>query len=604
MTKQTKKLTTIIFTVLMAICTAFLIIFNIPPALTFAGESAPSETDKISDDNYGFEYGAAVMISGFKDENYRLKFTFNVINPALEDLCQYTPGEYLNGFWGTLTDARYFQTFTVKRVNSDGTTVTPLLSVMNFYAYEISDMELHLTRYTAVKKLSYYDETLTISKRDNADVVLTNAKLNKDTTKFAKKYIPEGYEITKKEWLQSTGGNTWEIIAGVNSPFAQYFVEFDYSLTKMTSKGFFGNKYTTEKGRFTSSVRSVADVLTKMNNANDLEANFRNDEESIALARSIISSNSLKNVTVNYLVEIPGTPFAKRVSALVNVPVISQGVYVDDVARALGVETFNVFNSQAYEFRYNSSTQTYDAHYLKTTWLRSITTDGHYVDYFLDINNNYRATYYQFVEDGIFSNDLYEYIFNKMLNKYPALQGMKYDEVYGYYGFITIPTTMTIDTLFVEMFDVETSMVGVIKNFSYEDVISAEAYNKLLTKYNYGWLAKVWGNSLANVTGNTKATYYIIYSEGELQTHIGEGGQTNPENPGGALWNSVQGIAGSIWRFVSGNGGFNAILIVAVIGLGVFVFYKLKFSILTPSGRTGAGRKTKPRRKTTKKRKK
>ena len=587
-----------------------MIIFNIPPSITYAfedetfKEQVPSETDEISDSNYGFEYGASLRLnSGWEDgKNYQMRFTLDLLNPALENLLEYSPKKL---YWGGFATPLMTQIFTVKRINADGTTVTGLTSLMYVYTYERVDDVYYLTRYTATKELSYYNEAINVSVAEGSNVKLTESLNNYIEGKINELFNEKGYTLKSKEFLTETGATKWGVNVTCNSPFVQYFIDYQYDFQKMTYSGFFKTTYETiDKGKFHSSVRSVADILTKMNEAGALEDELGNNEARIALAQSIISDNTIKEITVTYLQEIDGTPFAKKITAKVTVPVISQGVYIDDVGSALNIDDFNIFNSACYEFQYNSSTQTYDAYYLKTTWLRSMTTDGAYVDYFLDINQSYRATFFHFIEDGVFTQALYEYVFNKMLNEYPQLNGMKYDEVYGYFGFISIPTTMTFDTLFVEMFDVKTSSVGVLKQFSFEDVLSADAYNKLLTKYNYGWLAKAWGNTFANITGNTKATYYMFYSEGELQSVIGEGGQTDPEDTDGAIWNTAQGIAGAVWGFISGNGGLNALLILAVIGLGVYIFFKAKYSIIMPAGRTGAPKQAKPRKRTTKKRKK
>lgn len=587
MTKEKRKGTLIFLVALLTVVTALFVILNSGTRVANATTvSVPSSTDAISDDNFGFIKGSSIT-----RDCEDMRFTLKLNNPDIAELKGYSR---TNNWWGTYIAPTQEQKFTVYRVNADGTTATPIAEYFLWWQ-ENGNSLLHEV---GKKQLSYYNESITVTPGEleitgygythliPADIEYT------DTT-------AKGYKDVKIARVSSTADITgFEVIIKPNSPYSQYYVEYEYSYTKLTWTGVAKDVYETLSGKVHSSVRSICDVLTLMNEAGTLE----DEVGDLEYAQSLLNEGSIQTVKVRYLEEIEGTPFAKAVTKTVKVPVLSQGVFIDDVGGVLNKGDFKVFNSAMYEFRYNSSEDLYEGYYLKSRWLRSMTTDGNYVDYFLDINSNYRQSYYKFVEDGVFSEGLYEYVFSKMLNEYPQLAGMKYDEIYGYFGFITIPTTMTFDTLFVEMFDIETSSVGVVKNFSYEDVISAATYNKLLDEYNYGWLEKAWGNTLANVTGNTKATYYMFYSDGAAEAVIGEGGQTDADDTQGAIlnngqavvvgiWNFGKGIFTDVWGMLTGNGGLNAILVSAVVVGILYVIIKIKFGGVSTAKKSNKKRK-------------
>ena len=140
------------------------------------------------------------------------------------------------------------------------------------------------------------------------------------------------------------------------------------------------------------------------------------------------------------------------------------------------------------------------------------------------------------------------------------------------------------------LFDIDTSKIGVISTFMFDLTLSGDAYQKLLTDYQYGWLNKTWAtvsNSFSESTAN--ARIYLVYSEpGTEDAIIGEGGQTDAEKPGSVFENEVvepfgafvsefgSSLLDSLMSFSSfGKIALGLVLLVVL----VFVFVKL-FNLL------------------------
>ena len=311
-------------------------------------------------------------------------------------------------------------------------------------------------------------------------------------------------------------------------------------------------------------------------------------------ANQILSVQNTQRVRIKYLEEIPGTPYATHKYDYVDVPVLQETIYISDVEEVLNKSLRKCLDSNAYCFQKttDSDGEVYQLYYLKNVWLRAATVDGNFYDYFLDINDSYKDIYRPYVEAEILSDDVYEWVFStQMINKFPALQDYRFNEIYGYFGLVVVPETYTLNSALKTMFDVETSKIGVISNFVFERMLSYDGYQRLLGNYNYGFLSKAWSEIAGFVSGSEhRATYYLIYSEpGTENALIGEGGQTNAEEPGSVFQNEVAGpvfgIIGDAWDGITGFFGGLAgntktilyiVLAVIVLIVGIKIYNSLK----------------------------
>ena len=289
-----------------------------------------------------------------------------------------------------------------------------------------------------------------------------------------------------------------------------------------------------------SSLVSVHDVLTQIN----LLSSFENELDSsmVEEAYYIVNDSSKRDVIVEYLVRLEDTPFAIKKQSKINVSVINNTIKASDVAKALGYKNMGVMQSYCGDFIYNSQKGIFTTTYQKSIWLSAKTVDGNNVNYFLDCNLSYYDYYYQFVEDGIFSNDLYEYTFNRMQLDYPILSNYKPHEIYGYFGFISIPNTYSVNALWEEMFGSNTTFDGILYKYKFTENLKFESYNKLLNDYQYGWLEIAWNDVAGFIDGATwSADYYLFYTDVETsEAFIAENGADNIEDNDSLIQNDVE----------------------------------------------------------------
>lgn len=612
MTKRVKNLILVVLSAGLLACLAFLCL--LPTNKVVFADSYT--TEELGDGNFRFEEGASLQFETDEGENIttRLGFKLFLDNPKFENLKDFAR---VNRYALDRMKNIYKHTFTVYRCNGDGSTSTPLMRVLILFdTLNKGTSDVYLRRWVAVKNLSYYNEKIefitpqeegsnpsdTYKDADVYDYIIENGYTLSDIPD-----VLDGSRFPNEKGLNWGGGITQKYIRlSINalSEYTSYYVRFDYEYQHCIKGGllvFGGGDYETTKGTVESSVRSVYQILKNMDETDGLETVLGEymgyNETIVSHARLIVDSMAKKEVTITYLKRIGKTPFAEKKEVKITVPVVDDQIKIDDVYAALNVSTLNCLDSNCNEFRYDANTGKYEAYYYKNVWLRSITTDGNYVDYFLDINQSFEDYYYQFVTASVFSEDLYEWVFStQLLSKYPALSGYSQDDIYGYFGFVTVPQTYSANSIFVEMFNIETSKVGTIQTFKFEENLTFEAYEKLLTDYKYGWLEKAW-NGIAGFVAGSKypANYYMFFSEpGTKDAFIGEGGQEDAIEPDSAIGESVDKvvdgfkdkvddvlqIGNNFWRTITSpfktKGG--AIAIVSIIAVAAVVIVIVKYN--------------------------
>ncbi|MBR0190297.1 MAG: hypothetical protein IJQ23_07955 [Clostridia bacterium] len=609
---MTKRIKIILISLLTALCAFCVAVLALPPVKARADDIT---TTGISDGNFGFVPGASIPISLFTEDpnaagfdiataNTRLRYSFKLENFDYENLAYSVP--HPTTWWGARANNVFIYEFTLYRGNRDGDgagslgTADAQNSVLvvvypdsnrTFYGYVaernyygtgtlaagyISGTALNLTSETT------YDNIATLGKTYNVD--------NVDRT------FGQGYTITQKFRLSNNNlafvendGLVLNMVANVISPFQYYFVKARYCFTTVVYAGMFSTQESSIYGEVYSSSRSVANVLQRMS---DLGIDFEETFGDRAIwANRILAVQNTRRVRIKYLTEIDGTPYATHKYAYVDVPVLQETIYINDVEEQLGISLRKCLDSNAYCFQktIDNDGELYQLYYLKNVWLRAITVDGNFYDYFLDINESYKEIYRPYVNAEILNNDVYEWIYStQIINKFPALQDYRFNEIYGYFGLVVVPETYTLNSALKTMFDVETSKIGVISNFVFERMLPYSGYQQLLSEYNYGFLSKVWSEVTGFVMGSEhRATYYVVYSEpGTENALIGEGGQTNAENPGSVVENEIikpaGGVMANAWYgiidfFGTITKGTKTILFIALGGVAVvggIVLYK------------------------------
>lgn len=592
-------------------------------------------TTSLSDDIFEFVPGAAThaRLIDQGSDNYdlttaraRLRFQFKLKNFAYENLRSQI--QHYSTWWGREAINVFAYEFTLYKGNNDGDgagnlgTADPQYSVLvviypnenkQFEGYiakktyytnsylQVYNHNIGSSNFNADEKFlrgtdifytSTYNEYDYIAKK-GMTFDISGGNYNGTTQEFGKNYsIVDRFSLTNNNLNfsgDSGNGLILNIIANLNSPFQYYFINARYCFSTTTYAGMFSTDRTSIYGNIYSSSRSVANVLQRMEAAGDVDIDtffgfYAN------VAHDILRVDATRRVRIKYLTEIEGTPYATHNYAYVDVPVLSETIYIDDVEEALGISLNKCLDSNAYCFQKTTDTdgELYQLYYLKNVWLRSATVDGHFFDYFLDINDSYKEIYRPYVEAEILSNDVYEWIYStQIVNKFPALSNYRFNEIYGYFGLVVVPETYTLNSALKTLFDVQTSKIGVISTFSFERMLPYSGYQRLLSEYNYGFLSKAWSEVTGFVSGSEhQATYYVVYSEpGTENALIGEGGQTDIENPGSIVENEVikpiGGIISNVWDGIIGfftgiSSNFKLILWIALGVVVLIIIFKYK----------------------------
>ncbi|MCM1289626.1 MAG: hypothetical protein NC132_03125 [Corallococcus sp.] len=471
--------------------------------------------------NFSFQNDVAVM----KDDPSTLVFRLKLNNPN-------------NAAFSVTKNTQY--TFNVIRQSNDGAQkiVYRFLADYNagnrgwgFYQYSDCVKGETVQMYTTIDEAEYngwkytaagdYPSKLPITLPWSIDMEPWNEYILYLSSSIKTTYLPfihEEADGSKYVYLTVDAANTTD----------RYTVIFDQGGTKI-------NSYSA----------SVYDVVNSLSDRGTLEDNFGDNKDD---ANNVLESTT-KTIVVKYLQDIPNTHFATAVKKTVDVVVDGSGeVKTSAVAAALGVKNFDALGSTCIGFEFDASEQTYVAKYLKNVWLSAKTVDGKSANYFLDCNLSFQEYYGKLVKDKVFTQDLYDYVYAQILNTAPYyLAGYKPNELYGYWGYVVIPNTYTLDALWAELFDTKTSFDGVITKYEYTELLSISAYDKLLSEYDYSWIGHAWNDTAAFLTGSASANHYIFYAEAETnKTEIGENGGGN----GGAMENGIKDAPNKILNWL------------------------------------------------------
>ena len=329
-----------------------------------------------------------------------------------------------------------------------------------------------------------------------------------------------------------------------------------------------------------------------------------------------------QTVKIKYLQDIDDTPFASAVYKNVQVPVISGGVYMDDVISYMQSEdeefiAFQALDSTAYNIVLSDTEENvYRVNYLKNVVVQTITVDGEYYESYLDINKSYVDYYQPLIKEEILRADTFEYVYStSILKSYPQLSGYTMDEIHGYFGFVACPEVITFESVMSNMFlDYEKSTVGIVEGHYYKKDIKTEDYIRLMRSYGYTGTETFWSSffnlfwhPLDPLLGGEvfPANFYVFYSlPGTNKAIIGEGGQTSIDD-GSALDIEVHQITQKIGEEVLelGNDVADNTRYIIIFAVALVVGYLLiRFGpSLAFSGGGSHKRRYKPRKKSKRK---
>ena len=384
----------------------------------------------------------------------------------------------------------------------------------------------------------------------------------------------DGWEVLGGRTIENVAGShlNWDLSGSLPSmkfsitttdPDTKYFCRFNYKVAEWArTQNFLGigdknyekevlfggsptNAAGTNGGTVQSPFASPYSILSDLRKSGDLEDTFTGREYEQAI--EVLDKVEFKNITVERLVQIEDTPFATTKRDVVRVPVRSEGVFYENVCSALEVDSLAVLDAYPRKLLKLTSDGIYRVEYNHAAWFHATNADGYGMDLFLSINSSYADFYnHQAINtatDGtnnaIITNEMLEYFLNEIKREYPALEQYGSENIYGYWGFMAIPDTYTLDDVFQDVFGVATQYKGIAKYFRYKRKISVSAYNRLLDDYQYNWLAGLYHNVTAGALGYD-ATYYLVYMDNAGSSVISDNGSTDPEKNTGLIINKGQ----------------------------------------------------------------
>lgn len=471
-----------------------------------------SNSNVLSDEWFSWSAGANVMNNNIN----QIVFTLNLENSLFSDDDLYL---------------RKYMFATLKKASKDTNTSEDVLSLC---FYITSSM---VAVYIKQSKLS--SETIGLYTQNEfagSDLIGSNVS----DSLLSGYVLVAGYVRDSTTYVPFYGDVEKQLHFVVETSFLtdSYFMTLDYSFVSKTAS-------TSVSGAIDSKIVGVYDILKQMDEKHELEYLSEEMQEE---AQRVLTDETIKKIQVSWLEQIGDTPFATKQYDWVEVSVVSNKISPADVAVALDKDSFAVGQSSCQYFQEDTDTGIFNAYYLKNVWLSSKDANGHSMNLFLDINVSYKDYYKKFVDDGIFTRGMYEWFWSTMIVDYPEISGIDDENLYGYFGYTSVPYTYTLNQLVYEMFDGSPNMDGVVRYFSYRDNLSYSSYMKLLDDYDYGWLSKAWNTVAGFVAGQEyPADHYFFYVDGEQDNaFIGNNGADDAYDNGSALANGVKDVVEDI----------------------------------------------------------
>lgn len=553
MTRTLKNIAISILTAAVLLCAGLLLL---PGAVRANAEG--------EDANFNFTAGAYTHYGNMYDlegeDRWIMGFRLNKQNLSTYADIKTEP----ESFWAWNESPHYDYGVTLYRKN--GVESVKLLTLA--VGYERSGNSVLVTY--ALQKYVYYTEAIYFADQDFSETEIASdfGELTTTTgeTVFVKSKRIDTANYSGKLNLPFAPDGGIMIAIEPNDPYSEYFVEVSYKFLTYTNGGITGKKQVTS-GSCKSSERSLYSTFYNMEQAGMLEQEIKPafGDEAYTVAYDIIHKKEQRTVAIQYLKQIPGTPFAEKVtqSAEVTMQQGSNELPADAAAAALGLSSFDCLQSYCDGLIPSENGNTFVAHYFNSVWLKARTVDGNDYNYYLNINESYAEFYQHFVDAGIFDQGAYETVYSSQIYaNYEELEGYAPEDVYGYFGFAMIPKTYGINTLWTEFFNTETSKSGVISTFEYGVDLTLAAYNELLKDYNYSFLRRIWNDTANLFTGGSEdTTCYILYAEpGTKSSFVAENGGDDINDDTGAAGQPIEDVGDFVGGVIDAVGdGLGAI---------------------------------------------
>ena len=256
-----------------------------------------------------------------------------------------------------------------------------------------------------------------------------------------------------------------------------------------------------------------------------------------------------KDIRLEYLINVPKTPFAELQSAKLSLPVVyyisnNERVYlnvdVEDFMSLFNFSTFGVLHSTLKSIDYrgedSDGTLVFRAVYYKTYYLVAKNSDGAFKNHYIDCNMSLEELTSEFLKSELLPAGIYEVFKNRLENEFKKyLDGRKIESLYGYWSYVLIPT----GNVFNEFFHDTSSETFVSSNlYTYEFFVeykTFENYMNLHLDYGYvpwgfSFILKVWGDLFFGKNFGSLNAYLSYVDGGESTVLISRNGSSNLDN--------------------------------------------------------------------------
>lgn len=288
---------------------------------------------------------------------------------------------------------------------------------------------------------------------------------------------------------------------------------------------------------------------------------------------------SISPIKVVYLKQYEDTPFAVRVEKYIRLEADGSSLTPSAVATKIGNNALGCLASSVVSYRYFKDYDCYLADYAETVYLNAKTTDGNQDSYYLDLNNSFYSFYVKFLSsteraevnlsffglnsgdnlayqgleyggdydclnsgkdvlDGFVDSDFFEYCLNRVRQEYPSVAGLNPNELFGYWGFIVIPSSNSLtDLVSNNLLSVDTTYSGLVDYFTISDItLTKKQYNALLEEYGYSYLSILWAKFVNLFGSSQNASACFCYASGQYnEAFIAKNGAESIDDNRGAI---------------------------------------------------------------------
>ncbi len=614
------KIPALVFLILCFVaCIISYCFINSTPAYAATVAGGSKHEAVLSDNKYEFTEGAEIITSDMLPKNLEFQKTCNCI----DDCDCYKKSAFPLKFDFNALDEKYLSYKRLARYykNAWGRTVYGYLE-WSFTLYSLSDVGSENENSKLLYKYSirmenddgngnYFNvfyfkhdyNTLNLYLRDDSLNVLneyvssnmSGVSTTNQTPRwdYSGLYKIKGFKISKDyaDMFGNLINNVYLLGMLTNSYFENYYIDCDIKYNMLLVSNIFKDWYGENPIYVSKLSSSTVNCAKMLNDKKDSDWYLGLSDDYKLLFNNIIDLNFKRTIYVDYLDEIPNTPFAvkKRLKGevyLLEDELLSFGQLYD----LLGVNSLKVFNSFEKDLIQTSAGDNYyEVTYYQDIRIRTVDTSGLVQDIMLDINQSFYEFYSSFNVNGesVISEEQMEYSFNNLLNKYVDVENFederldsseyvgfnRWNYIYGYWGMIVIPRENTLNEIWSQLFSTKTTTNGFVDGYIYDTTISLDTYNYLLKDRGFNFLSR-FGQIAASLLSGEQAQCrcYMFYGESGANGLIAENGSENDDvNQKGSIFGSFSGFVQNL----SNKNPFA--LILGVVGIVGIIFIAIKF---------------------------